>query len=67
LKISGNKILKKTFGPIVKQVTRKWILYSVPNYITVVKWKRLRWGHIIHTDLWLEIPWNETTSVPEDD
>jgi len=31
LKISGNKFLKKIFGPIVKQVTRKWFLYSLPN------------------------------------
>lgn len=51
LKIYGNKILKKISGAIVEQVTRKWILYSVPNYVTVVKWKRLRWEHKIHTDL----------------
>lgn len=34
---------------------------------TAVKWKRLRLEHKIHTDPWLEIPWNETTSDPEGD
>jgi hypothetical protein len=43
------------------------VLFSLPNYITVVKWKRLRWEHKVRTELWLEIPWNETTSDPEDD
>jgi len=42
-------------------------LYSLPNYITVVKWKRMRWEHKIHTDLWLKIPWSETTSDRDDD
>lgn len=50
-----------------KTSNKEMDLYSLTNYITLVKWKRLRWGHKIHTDLWLEIPWNKTTSDPEDD
>jgi hypothetical protein len=43
LKITGNRILKKIFGTKINEVTREWILYFLPNFVAVVKWKRLRW------------------------
>jgi hypothetical protein len=48
-----NKVLRKTFGPKMDEVTEEWSelhnkkindLNSSPNIIQVIKSRRMRWG-----------------------
>jgi len=51
-----NKVLRRIFGPRRDEVTREWRrlhneeindLYSSPNIVRVIKWRRMRWaGHV---------------------
>ena len=51
-------VLKRIFGPRRDEVTGKWRrlhnkelndLYSSPNIVRVIKWRRMRWaGHVAH-------------------
>ena len=53
-----NRVLRKVFGPKRDEVTGEWRnlrneelndLYSLPNIMRVVKWRRMRWaGHVAH-------------------
>jgi hypothetical protein len=48
-----NRVRRKIFGPKTDEVTGEWIklhneelhdLYSSPNIVRVIKWKRMRWA-----------------------
>jgi hypothetical protein len=51
-----NRVLRRVFGPKRDEVTGEWRklhneelsdLYSLPNIVRVVKWRRMRWaGHV---------------------
>jgi hypothetical protein len=48
--------MRRIFGPTREEVTREWRelhneelndLYSLPNIVRVIKWRRMRWvGHV---------------------
>jgi len=56
LRVFENKVLRRIFGPRMDEVTGEWrrlhneeinVLYSSPNIVRVIKWKRMRWaGHV---------------------
>ena len=56
LRVLENRVLRRIFGPKRDEVTREWRklhdeelndLYSQPNIILVIKWRRMRWaGHV---------------------
>jgi len=56
LRVFENRVLRKIFGPKRDEVTGEWRnlyneelndLYSLPNIVRVVKWRRMRWaGHM---------------------
>ena len=51
-------VLRRIFGPRRDEVTGDWrrlhkeeinVLYSSPNIVRVIKWRRMRWtGHVAH-------------------
>jgi hypothetical protein len=53
-----NVVLRRIFGPRRDEVTGNWRrlhneelndLYSSPNIVRVIKWRRMRWaGHVAH-------------------
>ena len=56
LRVFENMVLRKIFGPRRDEVTGEWRrlhneelndLYSSPNIVRVIKWRRMRWaGHM---------------------
>ena len=56
LRVSENIVLRRIFGPRRDEVTGEWRrlhneelndLYSSPNIVWVIKWRRMRWaGHV---------------------
>jgi len=58
LRVFENMLLRKIFGPRRDEVTGEWRtlhneelndLYSSPNNMRVIKWRRMRWaGHVVH-------------------
>jgi len=56
LRVFENKVLSRIFGPRNDEVTGEWRwlhneelndLYSTPNIVRVIKWRRMRWaGHV---------------------
>ena len=58
LRVFENKVLRRIFGPRRDEVTGDWRrlhneelsdLYSSPNIVRVIKWRRMRWaGHVVH-------------------
>ena len=56
LRVSGNRMLRRIFGPKKGEVTREWKklhneelndLYSSPSIVRVIKSRRMRWtGHV---------------------
>ena len=52
-----NRVLRRVFGPKRDEVTGEWRklrneelsdLYSLPNIVRVVKYRRMRWvGHVV--------------------
>jgi hypothetical protein len=56
LRVFENKVLRRVFGPRRDEVTGDWRrlhneelndLYSSPNIVRVIKWRRMRWaGHV---------------------
>ena len=56
LRVFENRVLRRVFGPKRDEVTGKWRklhneelndLYSLPNIVRMVKWRRMRWaGHV---------------------
>ena len=56
LRVFQNMVLRRIFGPRRDEVTGEWRrlhneelkdLYSSPNIVRVIKWKRMRWaGHV---------------------
>ena len=56
LRVFGNTVLRRVFGPKRDEVTEEWRklhsveisdLYSLPNIVRVVKSRRMRWaGHV---------------------
>jgi len=56
LRVFGNIVLRRIFGPRRDEVTGEWrrlhkeklnYLYSSPNIVRVIKWRRIRWaGHV---------------------
>ena len=56
LRVFENMVLRRIFGPRRDEVTGKWSrlhneelndLYSSPNIVRVIKWRRMRWpGHV---------------------
>jgi hypothetical protein len=58
LRVLENRVLRRIFGPKRDEVTREWRklhneevndLYSSPNFIWVIKSRRMRWaGHVVH-------------------
>jgi hypothetical protein len=56
LRVLENRVLRRIFGPKRDEATGEWRrlhneelddLYSSPNIIRVIKWRRMRWaGHI---------------------
>jgi len=56
LRVFENRALRKIFGPRSDEVTGEWRrlhneglndLYSSPNIVRVIKWRRMRWaGHV---------------------
>jgi hypothetical protein len=57
LRVFGNRVLRRIFGPKRDEVTGKWRklhngalndLYFSPNIFWVMKWRRMRWaGHVV--------------------
>jgi len=53
-----NRVLRRIFGPRRYEVTGEWRklhneelndLYSSPNIVWVIKWRRMRWTeHVVH-------------------
>ena len=51
-----NRVLRRIFGPNTDEVTGEWRkthneelndLYSSPNIVRVIKWRRMKWvGHV---------------------
>ena len=58
LRVFKNMVLRRIFGPRRVEVTGEWTrlhseelndLYSSPNIVWVIKWRRMRWtGHVVH-------------------
>jgi len=58
LKLFENMVLRRIFGPRKDAVTEEWRrlhneelsdLYSSPNTVRLIKWRRMRWtGHVAH-------------------
>jgi hypothetical protein len=58
LRVFENRVLRRIFGSKGDKATGKWRrlhngelndLYSSPNIIRVIKWRRMRWaGHVAH-------------------
>src|SRR5215469_7296138 len=58
LRVFGNRVLRRIFGPKRDEVTGEWRklhneelrdLYSLPNIVRVVKSRRMRWAvHVVH-------------------
>jgi hypothetical protein len=56
LRVFENMVLRRIFGPRRDEVTEEWRrmhneelndLYSSPNIVRVIKWRRMRWaGHV---------------------
>jgi hypothetical protein len=56
LRVFENRVLRRVFGPKWDEVTEEWRklhneelseLYSLPNFVRVVKSRRMRWtGHV---------------------
>jgi len=56
LKVFENMVLRRILGPRSDEVTGEWRglhkeelndLYSSPNIVRVIKWRRMRWaGHV---------------------
>ena len=56
LRVFGNRVLRRVFGPKRDEVTGEWRklhneelndVYSLPNIVRVVKSRRMRWaGHV---------------------
>ena len=56
LRVFMNRVLRRIFGPEMDEVTMEWRrlhneelcdLYLSPNFIRVMKYKRMRWaGHV---------------------
>jgi len=56
LRVFGNRVLRRIFGPKRDEVTGEWRhlhseelndLYFSPNIVRVIKWRRVRWtGHV---------------------
>jgi hypothetical protein len=56
LRVFENRVLRRIFGPKKDEVTRDWRklhneelngLYSLPNFVRVIKSRRMRWtGHV---------------------
>jgi len=56
LRVFENMVLRRIFGPRRDEVTGEWRglhneklndLYSSPNIVRVIKWRRMRWaGHV---------------------
>ena len=56
LRVVENRVLRRIFGPKRDGVTGEWRklhneelndLYSSPNIVRVIKWRRMRWaGHV---------------------
>jgi len=56
LRVFENMVLRRIFGPKRDEVTGEWrrlhneklnYLYSSPNIVRVIKWRRIRWaGHV---------------------
>jgi len=56
LRVFENRVLRRIFGPKRGKITREWRkvhneeindLYSSPNIVWVIKWRRIRWvGHV---------------------
>ena len=57
LRVFENRVLRKIFGPRRDEVTGEWRrlhneelndLYSSPNIVRVIKWRRMSWaGHVV--------------------
>jgi len=58
LRVFKNMVLRRIFGPRRDEVTGEWRrlrneelndLYSSPNIVRAIKWRRMRWaGHVAH-------------------
>jgi len=58
LRVFENRVLRRVFVPKRDEVIGEWRklrneelsdLYSLPNIVRVVKWRRMRWaGHVAH-------------------
>ena len=58
LRVFENMVLRRLFGPRRVEVTGEWRrlhnkevneLYSSPNIVRMIKWRRMRWaGHVAH-------------------
>ena len=56
VRVYENRVLRRVYGPKRDEVTGEWRklhneelsdLYSLPNIVRVVKWRRMRWaGHV---------------------
>ena len=56
LRVFENRVFRRIFGPKRDEVTGEWrklhneelnILYSSPNIVRVIKWRKIRWvGHV---------------------
>jgi hypothetical protein len=60
LRVFENRVLRRRFGPKRDEATGDWRrlhneelndLYSSPNIIRVIKWRRMRWaGHVVRIE-----------------
>jgi hypothetical protein len=56
LRVFENMVMRRIFGPKRDEVTEEWrklhneelnYLYSLPNIVRVIKWRRIKWeGHV---------------------